>query len=173
MVEGGPRPIVPLANCKACRNRKTYGANYNAAAHLRRAHFYPCKNKRGGRGKVSEGRGGMGGGEKPPMEELKNWMYEQIEVNVGGNVLQSTPPELSQTDFDVFSEFGLFEDAVSYNHLNSSIPQESAYSYDWNIAQSGSDFVNEPLQFINGAPIVENFGLASHHQPQLIAAYPH
>jgi hypothetical protein len=86
----GRRPIVPLSNCKACRNNKTYGANYNAVAHLRRAHFFPCKNKRSGRGKISEGRGGMGGGEEPPMDELKNWIYEKIEVNIASNVLQST-----------------------------------------------------------------------------------
>ncbi|ETI20145.1 hypothetical protein G647_08179 [Cladophialophora carrionii CBS 160.54] len=76
-----------LANCKACRSRKSYGANYNAAAHLRRAHFNPCKNRRGGRGKKSEGRGGMGGGNSPPMEFLKHWMYEELELNVNGRVI--------------------------------------------------------------------------------------
>jgi hypothetical protein len=76
-----------LSNCKACRSRKTYGANYNAAAHLRRAHFNPCKNRRGGRGKKSEGRGGMGGGNTPPMEFLKHWMYEELELNVNGRVI--------------------------------------------------------------------------------------
>lgn len=76
-----------LSNCKACRSRKTYGANYNAAAHLRRAHFNPCKNRRGGRGKKSEGRGGMGGGNSPPMEFLKHWMYEELELNVNGRVI--------------------------------------------------------------------------------------
>ncbi|KAK5048091.1 hypothetical protein LTR84_006281 [Exophiala bonariae] len=76
-----------LAGCKACRNGKTYGANYNAAAHLRRAHFNPCKNRRGGRGKKSENRGGMGGGNWPSMEALKHWMYEQYEVNVKGKTI--------------------------------------------------------------------------------------
>lgn len=76
-----------LANCKACRNRKSYGANYNAAAHLRRAHFNPCKNRRGGRGKKSEGRGGMGGGNYPPMEMLKAWMFEEVEMNINGRVV--------------------------------------------------------------------------------------
>ncbi|EAW24495.1 uncharacterized protein NFIA_040710 [Aspergillus fischeri NRRL 181] len=68
-----------LANCKACRNGKRYGANYNAAAHLRRAHFQPCQRGRGGRGKDSEKRGGKGGGNHPPMEVLKHWMQETIE----------------------------------------------------------------------------------------------
>ena len=76
-----------LSNCKACRSQKTYGANYNAAAHLRRAHFNPCKNRRGGRGKKSEGRGGMGGGNSPPMEFLKNWMFEKLELNSNGRVI--------------------------------------------------------------------------------------
>ena len=71
-----------LANCKACRTQKKYGANYNAAAHLRRAHFFPCKRGRGGRGRMSEKRGGKGGGNLPPMEYLKDWMYEIDELVV-------------------------------------------------------------------------------------------
>jgi hypothetical protein len=76
-----------LSNCKACRSGKTYGANYNAAAHLRRTHFFPCKNRRGGRGKKSEHRGGMGGGNNPSMEFLKNWMYERLEQNTKNGVI--------------------------------------------------------------------------------------
>jgi hypothetical protein len=74
-----------LDSCKACRNGKTYGANYNAAAHLRRAHFNPCKNKRGGRNKKSENRGGMGGGNEPSMDVLKHYMYERLERNINGS----------------------------------------------------------------------------------------
>jgi hypothetical protein len=51
---GSPYPTVPLANCKACCNGKPHGANYDVAAHLRRVHFSPCKNRRGGRGKSAE-----------------------------------------------------------------------------------------------------------------------
>ena len=66
-----------LADCKACRNGKTYGANYNAAAHLRRTHFRPTQNMRGA--KSRDKRGGLGGRNWPPMEELKLWMEERFE----------------------------------------------------------------------------------------------
>jgi hypothetical protein len=68
-----------LANCKHCRNKKVYGAYYNAAAHLRRAHFHP--RKRGRKGKNDEKRGGIGGGDHPAMEILKQHWIKEIEVD--------------------------------------------------------------------------------------------
>ncbi len=56
-------PVVPLSKCKACLTQKRYGAYYNAAAHLRRAHFNP-------------NRGGKASGDWPPMTALKDWMRE-------------------------------------------------------------------------------------------------
>ncbi|RFU72379.1 zinc finger, c2h2-type integrase, dna-binding [Trichoderma arundinaceum] len=58
-----PQPAIPLSSCKACVMQKHYGAYYNAAAHLRRAHFNPH-------------RGGKASGDWPPMSLLKDWMRE-------------------------------------------------------------------------------------------------
>ncbi|KAK4187986.1 hypothetical protein QBC35DRAFT_216147 [Podospora australis] len=58
-----PQPMIPLSKCKACVTQKWYGAYYNAAAHLRRAHFNPH-------------RGGKASGDWPPMSILKDWMRE-------------------------------------------------------------------------------------------------
>lgn len=68
-----------LDSCKHCRNGKVYGAYYNAAAHLRRAHFHP--RKRGRKGKNDEKRGGIGGGDHPAMDWLKQYWIRETEVS--------------------------------------------------------------------------------------------
>ncbi|RMZ74888.1 hypothetical protein DV737_g5637, partial [Chaetothyriales sp. CBS 132003] len=129
-----------LDGCKACRAQKTYGANYNAAAHLRRAHFNPCKNKRGGRGKKSEGRGGIGGGNKPSMEELKHWMYAVYEIIVNGEVVGTQPiPAEGQEDIyaalvtpapaPVASSLSDMAMADDFN-FDSAVPADQPPSYD-------------------------------------------
>ncbi|KAL2070112.1 hypothetical protein VTL71DRAFT_14792 [Oculimacula yallundae] len=84
--DGGqhPRPIVPLARCKACsQQKKKYGAYYNAAAHLRRAHFNPKpKGRSKSQQKIDDAdkRGGKGGGDEPDMPELKKFWMKEVEV---------------------------------------------------------------------------------------------
>ncbi|KAI0855312.1 hypothetical protein F4860DRAFT_40354 [Xylaria cubensis] len=67
------RVVNPLSNCKACKAQKKYGAYYNAAAHLRRSHF---RERFSRERKNSGANGGKGGGNWPPMQEMKNWMQE-------------------------------------------------------------------------------------------------
>jgi hypothetical protein len=81
-----------LDSCKHCRNKKVYGAYYNAAAHLRRAHFHP--RKRGRKGKNDEKRGGIGGGDHPAMDWLKQHWIQEMEVpNTINNTTTPASPD--------------------------------------------------------------------------------
>ncbi|TGO30678.1 hypothetical protein BPAE_0004g01370 [Botrytis paeoniae] len=116
--QGREKPVLPLSKCKACATqKKKYGAYYNAAAHLRRAHFKPKSKGRNKNSKVEESqkRGGKAGGDWPPMSELKNWFKEveepaadcaqQDDENNDEDMNESmlnglSPNHDAQTDFD-------------------------------------------------------------------------
>ncbi|KAH7124073.1 key lime pathogenicity protein [Dendryphion nanum] len=91
-----------LSGCKHCRNGKEYGAYYNAAAHLRRAHFHP--RKKGRKAKGDEKRGGIGGGDHPAMDYLKQHWIKEIEVrgdlNSGSSRRRSPSADLSDNTED-------------------------------------------------------------------------
>jgi hypothetical protein len=65
-----------LAECKQCRAGKKYGSYYNAAAHLRRAHF--CLTKRNHKSKS----GNKGRSDLPTADDLMRggWIKEITEV---------------------------------------------------------------------------------------------
>lgn len=73
-----------LSNCKQCREKKRYGAYYNAACHLRRIHWNP-REKGKKTDKSGKARGGNGGGDYPPMDTLKLWM-EEINVPITSGI---------------------------------------------------------------------------------------
>lgn len=114
-----------LANCKHCRNKKVYGAYYNAAAHLRRAHFHP--RKRGRKGKNDEKRGGIGGGDDPPMDYLKqNWIRE---VEVDNKPSPPSPQSASDDatepfDFNAPNPIAVSSAYAQQQQLSSSMPTQ-------------------------------------------------
>ncbi|KAK5728334.1 hypothetical protein LTR15_001469 [Elasticomyces elasticus] len=65
-------PAEPLGDCKQCTEQKHYSVLYNAAAHLRRAHFGARKSDGSAKGEQRESGGA------PPIEWLKEngWLAE-------------------------------------------------------------------------------------------------
>ena len=102
---------------------KEYGAYYNAAAHLRRAHFKPKTPKGRSKGlkEAEEKRGGKGGGDWPSMAELKPWMKE-VEV-VAHEHSQQDEGEASDDEIDATSE-----QTQSLSDINTNGYQTSYYA---------------------------------------------
>ncbi|KAK8168576.1 hypothetical protein IWX90DRAFT_423824 [Phyllosticta citrichinensis] len=130
-----------LAHCKACRNGKKYGAYYNAAAHLRRAHFNP--RKRGRKAKGDERRGGKGGGDHPPMDVLKQFWMKEVEEYVPENAAAVGAEAMGDMEGDDDEpvrrahEYGVNRDGVPASATESSstsptyqMPQTSLGSLD-------------------------------------------
>ena len=146
-VDASPKQTM-LANCKACRNRKAYGAYYNAAAHLRRVHF--CPKEKGRKGKGGAGRAGKGGGEWPPIEELKrDWMREEEEH------LERSADSDEQADVSD-------ETDDSDPELDASNPFESAF-----LSEPASASPNDPLFGQNEALKAADFELLCQWQADL------
>lgn len=111
----------------------------------------------------------MGGGEQPPMDVLKNWMYEKWDFNEAG--LQNTDSELTQLDADMITEIDQFCEGIPFNSLPFHLHQEQAQSFDWNNAQYGAELTSESNQLGNstGAIVDETLILTSQHHPQAYA----
>ncbi len=141
------RPVNTLSSCKACsQQKKKYGAYYNAAAHLRRAHFKPKQRGHGKSAKVeekTEKRGGKGGGDWPPMSELKRWMKEVYE-NISESQQQDADEE-EEEDIDDDSCSGTFKVDGNYPKI-----QDNS-----NISSMNSDFDNAYLY--NDTPMLDAY----------------
>ncbi|KAI0010097.1 hypothetical protein F4779DRAFT_328417 [Xylariaceae sp. FL0662B] len=128
--------VNPLSKCKACKAQKKYGAYYNAAAHLRRTHFKEKpsrqKNKGAGHNRGDEDkRGGKGGGDWPPMSELKNWMKEIW-------VSKYEPDE----DDDG-------EDDVAHSNMDAESSGMDSYPADFSMPQKMTDNVYNDMGYAN------------------------
>ena len=78
-----------LSGCRKCMSQKRYGASYNAAEHLRRAHFHKKPRARQSTGKGSDSVGKDDCKSRTSSSELKRWMREVTDFN---------PENLPQSD---------------------------------------------------------------------------
>jgi len=112
-----PEPELALTRCKAChQQKKKYGAYYNAAAHLRRAHFRPksksARTKSNSKVEDGEKRGGKGGGDWPPMSELKYWMKEVEEQVTDCTLNEEEQQEAADASDDDDALDNSFDDSI-------------------------------------------------------------
>lgn len=91
-----------LASCKKCSSRKQYGADYNAAAHLRRAHFKPHTPRAKGRSQPAQDDSSS----LPAMDELKDWIVE-ITVPGSGSQPSQSPASVADTGSQPMGSLGL------------------------------------------------------------------
>jgi hypothetical protein len=146
-----------LANCKHCRNKKVYGAYYNAAAHLRRAHFHP--RKRGRKGKNDEKRGGIGGGDHPAMEILKQHWIKEVEVDNNASPRSPDSPDddapehIDNSSYDANYDMGNTTAAYPSSQqqlpmpIINQVPVDSTQYMDYGMSMHAS----EPMAFDNTA----------------------
>ncbi|KAK3701344.1 hypothetical protein LTR37_015566 [Vermiconidia calcicola] len=143
----GWRPSRPLNICKQCKQRKEYNVYYNAAAHLRRAHFCPRKRGRKARGEERESRAGKAGGDWPPIEWLKaNGWLKEIEVgSVQFNASMALPSQEASVDTadadddDFSNDITPPTSAIDIHHANlsadmlgmSAYPMATDFSYGY------------------------------------------
>jgi hypothetical protein len=117
---GHPTPLVSLSRCKKCMQNKQYGAYYNAAAHIRRAHFKAKAKAHSAIGKEAARISGERGGDWPPMSELKSW-FKEVNIPVTEST-SSSHPNLAGFDDEVDDDFSLSsnlaQDPVSDGRLS-------------------------------------------------------
>lgn len=113
--DDAPKLLKALSDCKQCSEGKSYGIDYNAAAHLRRAHFNP-KSKTKGKSHKSEKekRAAKSGGDWPKMEQLRPWL---VETSCENSLISGHDEEDYDNDFD-------------FENLNSMMEEEYANTTD-------------------------------------------
>ncbi|KAH7015571.1 hypothetical protein EDB80DRAFT_341696 [Ilyonectria destructans] len=137
--------INPLSKCKACTGGKLYGAYYNAAAHLRRTHFKP-KTPRGKNKNNDEKRGGKGGGDWPPMADLKLWFEEKL---VKVDQQDALSPDQDDTDADMVdaevADVSVDTPMGMFSHIGSSMSQYDMEAARYDLTVDTADANNAML----------------------------
>jgi hypothetical protein len=158
--QGHPRPEQPLSRCKACtQQQKKYNAYYNAAAHLRRAHFRPKSKGKSKQSKMDDAakRGGKGGGDWPSMPELKAWMMEVEELASDYPPLTTAQQDAADLD-DEDEDFNSFNDSPNTLSMGGSFNPQYIPDASFNIYPSPTNdmFAMQNMQCLDSQQSVDS-----------------
>lgn len=136
-------PAKPLGICKQCKQQKQYNVYYNAAAHLRRAHFCPRKRGRKAKGEERESRAGKAGGDWPSIDWLKaNGWLKEIEVS---STQDSTGIPLDSATSETKDQVSTFPPAAAPT-TNESFPMRYLPTTEFNLSHSTLIHPNAAVQ---------------------------
>ncbi|GIZ39257.1 hypothetical protein CKM354_000264700 [Cercospora kikuchii] len=175
-------PTKPLGICKQCKQQKNYSAYYNAAAHLRRAHFCPRKRGRKARGEERESRAGKAGGDWPPIEWLKaNGWLKEIEVSSRQDALEDGTESASPAGFDSADQELIYNATTTHSanlapeayglpnyqpttDFNMGYPTPIDSTMTWPIAPPMEHAISAPATFAAMTPVYTPDDFAMMHQ---------
>jgi len=105
------------------------------------------------------------------MEELKNWMYEETDVNDNGDIMledSAMSGNLIQSDEDTMAMYSQFDGATDYTDLSFDISDESTHSFALNGVQYPLHPGDDSYQFTDftNSVVDQPFVLASQYHSQ-------
>ncbi|KAI9891646.1 MAG: hypothetical protein M1814_002581 [Vezdaea aestivalis] len=153
LAAGAEAPKIPLKDCKHCREFKQYNVYYNAASHLRRAHFNPTEKGTHPANRAQQIRAGYNGGNKPDMTVLlRYYMRKQLKRDHGDkahpdNIDQEATVKDADEDVDADADNDVDEDMETSQAF---APNKAAF--DQNQLTTDSTRAGTQLGSVNMAP---------------------
>lgn len=107
------------------------------------------------------------------MEELKNWMYEETDVNANGDIMledSAASGNLLQSDEDTMGMYNQFDGTTDYTDLSFDVSDESAHSFALNGVPYPLHLDGESYPFTNftNSVVDQHFVLPSQQHSQTL-----
>ncbi|KAF3765615.1 hypothetical protein M406DRAFT_355991 [Cryphonectria parasitica EP155] len=167
------KPFTPIDQCKNCRDRKEYGVYYNAAAHMRRAHFTkktPRASRKTDNNNNNETdddkKGGRTSESWPVMTELKKHWMKAIKVSADKVINDEEDATVEGKEGNAATAIGdataqaseLLDDSAAFNHINTDMSASTRFNDSMAFAVGSNTNLQVDLQVDTNDIFGDNFG---------------